>query len=119
MDANEEWVGVRGKEDTWKGVEEEYTTMNDVEDEKNICDDDIRNLSSDSEEEINKDKSRYPQFVGDTDMTNLEFSVGLLFTCAIEFRDVVKEYAIKNGRNVKFIKNENDKVRIVCLKGCP
>ncbi|KAL6333458.1 hypothetical protein AAG906_028643 [Vitis piasezkii] len=55
VDANEEWVGVRGKEDKWKGVEEEYTTMNDVKDEKNICDDDIRNLSSDSEEEINRD----------------------------------------------------------------
>ena len=34
--------------------------MNDVEDEKNICDDDIRNLSSDSEKEINRDKPRYP-----------------------------------------------------------
>ena len=42
--------------------------------------------------------------MGDTDMTNLEFSVGLRFTCATEFRDVVKEYARKNGRNVKFIK---------------
>ncbi|KAJ9675836.1 hypothetical protein PVL29_024670 [Vitis rotundifolia] len=68
VDANEEWVGVKGKEDKEKGVEGEYTIMNDVEDEKNI-------------------------------------------SCY--------EDAIKNGRNVKFVKNEKDKVRVVCSKGCP
>ncbi|KAJ9671056.1 hypothetical protein PVL29_027177 [Vitis rotundifolia] len=86
VDANEEWVG----------------------DEKNICDDDIRNLSSDTNEKINRDKPQYPQFVVDTDMANLEFN----------FRAIVREYVIKNGRNVKSIENEKDKVRVVCPKGC-
>ena len=122
MDVNEEWVGpvrVGGKEDKEKGVEDEYRTMNDVKDDKNICDDDIRNLSNDDEEEINRDKPRYLEFVSDTNMANPKFSVGLLFTCATEFRAAVRECAIKNGRNVKFVKNEKDKVRVVCSKGCP
>ena len=122
VDVNEEWVGpvrVGGKEDKEKGVEDEYRTMNDVKDDKNICDDDIRNLSNDDEEEINRDKPRYLEFVSDTNMANPKFSIGLLFTCATEFRAAVRECAIKNGRNVKFVKNEKDKVRVVCSKGCP
>ncbi|KAJ9702864.1 hypothetical protein PVL29_004558 [Vitis rotundifolia] len=119
MDANEEWIGVGGKEDKEKRVEEGYTTMTDVEDEKDICDDDIRNLSSDGEEEINKDKPRYPQFVGDTDMANLEFNLGLLFIGVAEFKATAREYVIKNGRNVKFVETEKDRVKVVCSKECP
>ena len=66
----------------------------------------------------NRDKPQYPQFVVDTDMSNPQLSVGLLFTGAIDFRDVARKYAIKNGRNM-FIKNEKDKVRVVCSVGCP
>ena len=43
-----------------------------------------------------------------------KFSVGLLFTSTAKFRAIVREYVIKNGRNVKFIKNEKDEVRVVC-----
>lgn len=31
----------------------------------------------------------------------------------------MREYAIKNGRNIKFIKNEKEKVRVMCSIGCP
>ena len=48
--------------------------------------------------------------MGDTDIANLNFSVGLLFTSTTKFRAAVREYVIKNGKNMKFIKNEKDKV---------
>lgn len=48
--------------------------------------------------------------MGDTDIANLNFSVGLLFTSTTKFRSAVREYVIKNGKNMKFIKNEKDKV---------
>ena len=37
VDNNEKWVRIRVKEDKSKRVEEESLTMNDVEDEKNLC----------------------------------------------------------------------------------
>ena len=120
VDANEEWVRVKNNKEKDKGVEEEnIITVNDVEDEENLCDDDMRTLDNGNEEEINRDKSQYPQFVANTDIINHQFSVRLLFTSATEFRVAVREYAIKNERNVKFVKNEKDKVRVVCSAGCP
>lgn len=55
--------------------------------------------------------------MGDIDMVNPKFKVVLLFTSAVEFKAVVREYAVKNGRNVKFIKNEKDIVRVMCSTG--
>lgn len=52
--------------------------------------------------------------MGDIDMVNPKFKVVLLFTSAVEFKVVVREYAVKNGRDVKFIKNEKDIVRVMC-----
>ena len=49
MDDNEWWVGIRGEEDKKSEVEKENKAMNDVEDEKNLCDDDVRSLGSDNE----------------------------------------------------------------------
>lgn len=49
MDDNEWGVGIRGKEDKKNEVEKENIAMNDVEDEKNLCDDDVRSLGSDNE----------------------------------------------------------------------
>ena len=112
VDANEEWIGVKSNAEKDKGVEEENIIVNDVEGEENVCDDDMGALDSGNEEESNRDKPRYPQFVANTDMVNPQFSVGLLFTSAVEFRVVMREYAIKN---VKFIKNEKDKVRVAQL----
>lgn len=51
-------------------------------------------------------------------MTNVEFKVGMLFGSATEFRAAVREYAIKNGKNVKFVRNEKTRVRAVCRDGC-
>ena len=47
-------------------------------------------------------------------MANLKFKVVLLFASVVELRATVREYAIKFGKNMKFIKNKNDRVRIVC-----
>ena len=79
----------------------------------------MRTLDNGNEEESNRDKPQYPQFVANTNIINHQFSVRLLFTSATEFRAAVREYAIKNERNVKFVKNEKDKVRVVCSTGCP
>ena len=71
VDADEQWIGIKSNEEKKKGVEEENMTVNDVEGKKKLCDDDMRRLDSDNEEECKKDKPRYLQFEADIDMANL------------------------------------------------
>lgn len=52
-------------------------------------------------------------------MTNPKFRVVLLFKSVVEFRATIREYAIKIGKNMKFIKNKNDRVRVVCSTRSP
>ncbi|KAH7853549.1 hypothetical protein Vadar_003839 [Vaccinium darrowii] len=52
-------------------------------------------------------------------MANPVFMVGMEFKSHSLFRDAVKEYAIKHGKSIKFLKSDREKVRAVCKKGCP
>ncbi|XP_058223113.1 uncharacterized protein LOC131332829 [Rhododendron vialii] len=36
-----------------------------------------------------------------------------------QFRDAVKEYAIKHGKHITFTKSDREKVRAICKTGCP
>ncbi|XP_028115005.1 uncharacterized protein LOC114312907 [Camellia sinensis] len=42
----------------------------------------------------------------------------MLFNNAIEFKDAVREYAVKGGYDVKFTKSETWKVQVNCSDGC-
>jgi MuDR family transposase/MULE transposase domain len=62
---------------------------------------------------------RYPEFNANADMANPEFKVGMIFGSFKEFKCAVKEYAIKNRRNIQFEKNDTVRVKVVCKGGCP
>jgi hypothetical protein len=49
-----------------------------------------------------------------TDMNNLTLIVGNTFHNAIEFRKAVRQYNIIRGKDLKFKKNENKRIMIVC-----
>jgi hypothetical protein len=49
-----------------------------------------------------------------TDMNNLTLIVGNTFHNAVEFRKVVRQYNIIRGKDLKFKKNENKRIMIVC-----
>jgi MuDR family transposase len=57
---------------------------------------------------------RYPEFNANADMANPEFKVGMIFGSFKEFKCAVKEYAIKNRRNIQFEKNDIVRVKVVC-----
>ncbi|XP_030479245.1 uncharacterized protein LOC115696487 [Cannabis sativa] len=61
-----------------------------------------------------------PEFNVDVDMKNTSFEVGLVFSSGKEFKHVVKEYAIMNGKEIFFKVNDSHRVRAKC-KGiqCP
>lgn len=41
-----------------------------------------------------------------------------LFSSKDEFKSVVGTYVIHNGRDLRFIKNDSKRVRVVCKEGC-
>ncbi|XP_030475933.2 uncharacterized protein LOC115693102 [Syzygium oleosum] len=60
----------------------------------------------------------HPEFNAEVDMENLVFKLGMFFSNAKEFREAVRNHAIKNGRRVRFTKNTSKKLRAVCSNGC-
>ncbi|XP_048134001.1 uncharacterized protein LOC115749150 [Rhodamnia argentea] len=70
------------------------------------------NTSSDNADFLNMDSQfeyTHPEFNADVDMENPTFKLGMCFSNAKEFREAIKNYAIKNGRRVRFAKNAPNK----------
>lgn len=66
-----------------------------------------------------KKTPKFKRFNPLTDMLDLKFELGMKFTDSKEFRSVVRSYSIKNGKGIRFIKNEKCKVNARCKEGCP
>jgi hypothetical protein len=47
-----------------------------------------------------------------------EFDTGLNFKSLYEFKEAIREWSVLNNREIKYVKNDNDRVRIVCKKDC-
>lgn len=80
------------------------------------------NLSDEGSEKDNDDevKRKWPIFRASSDMKNPAFSIGLTFASKSEFRDVVHNYAYNNGKELKFTKNDNERMYVRCKQvGCP
>lgn len=59
---------------------------------------------------------RHLEFNVEVNMENNVFELGMCFINAKGFREVVENYAVKNGKRVRFIKNEPIKLRAICSK---
>ncbi|KAF4400284.1 hypothetical protein G4B88_019493 [Cannabis sativa] len=55
-----------------------------------------------------------PEFRADVDMVKVKFEKGLVFQSRSQFKDAVREYAIQNGKDIFFKKNEPTRVRAKC-----
>lgn len=51
-------------------------------------------------------------------MTDYKWQLGIVFSTREEFRGAVVTYAIHNGRNLKFQKNDKRRVCVGCKDGC-
>jgi len=45
---------------------------------------------------------------------DFKFSVGMEFTSQQQFKDIVREHNVLNGRKIKFAKNDKRRVKAVC-----
>ncbi|KAH7859402.1 hypothetical protein Vadar_000654 [Vaccinium darrowii] len=81
--------------------------------------DELDSLCTSSDEDGVKPKKKHKVFNDQTNKENPVFIVDMEFKSHSQFRDAVKEYAIKHGKKIKFLKSDREKVRAVCKKGCP
>nr|XP_028956330.1 uncharacterized protein LOC114824095 [Malus domestica] len=57
----------------------------------------------------------FKQWRRDTDLRNPEFRLGMQFANKAEVKEAIKEWAIINGREVKFVKDDKIRVRAKCV----
>ncbi|VVA29850.1 PREDICTED: LOC18777017 isoform, partial [Prunus dulcis] len=71
--------------------------------------------------ELRRKKNRMPKgedFRPEIDMANPGFKIGLKFATAELFRKAVRIYSINCGRELIFMNNDRNKIRVVCEEGC-
>ena len=49
---------------------------------------------------------------------DFKFQWGMQFNSQDDFRYAIREWSVLNGREVAFVKNESDRVRVVCRANC-
>ncbi|XP_058765869.1 uncharacterized protein LOC131639388 [Vicia villosa] len=47
-----------------------------------------------------------------------EFKLGMEFNSLVDFKDAIIEWSVLNGREITFVKNERDRVRVECKGKC-
>ncbi|WVZ26072.1 hypothetical protein V8G54_004616 [Vigna mungo] len=82
-------------------------------------------LVSGAESDAEDDEESYGKFVTLTmpkSMVDYKWDLGTYFTQKEDLLDAIKTYAIQNGRNIRYVKNDKKRVRAKCMgyKGkCP
>ncbi|CAH9114392.1 unnamed protein product [Cuscuta europaea] len=92
--------------------EENVTEASTVDPDPNLSDDaSIHESDSDSE--------KWTTFCAKTDMKEPTFKLGLTFGTKQEFKEAVENHAFKNGKEVRFVKNDKEQVVVECKHiGC-
>ena len=96
----------------------------EVEYEFEWLDDELKS-GCDSDYEVGSPRKnetkRYTEFNPQTDLPAAEFKLGMVFPTVEDFRKAVREYAIREQRNIWFPTNERHRVRAKCngVGGCP
>ena len=52
-------------------------------------------------------------------MEDYKWELGTFFATKEDFKEAIKTYIVLFGRNLKFKKNDNKRMRVICKKGCP
>ncbi|KAG8380435.1 hypothetical protein BUALT_Bualt06G0015000 [Buddleja alternifolia] len=94
-----------------------------VGDESDVYDsDELRSLDSEDDEDNTvkkKKKVEFTRFNPATYLPDPKFVTGLLFTNAAEFKNAVRSHAITWQRDIKFVKNDDKRVKAKCRgKNC-
>ncbi|XP_028800308.1 TMV resistance protein N-like [Neltuma alba] len=70
------------------------------------------------DDEDNKAITRYEKYNSAQMCKEFEFKLGMEFNSVQQFREVLKEYCLLHGYDVKFLKNDKERCRVRCKKKC-
>ncbi|EEC83440.1 hypothetical protein OsI_28918 [Oryza sativa Indica Group] len=76
-------------------------------------------LPESSDEDDGGIKLKFKNFVADVDMESPIFKVGMLFNDAIEVRQAIKQYSVKNRVAIRFARNTKKRIEAKCSEECP
>lgn len=85
--------------------------LNDISN-NDCCDSYVLHTPPDSD--VEADMERFPTF---KETPKLE--VGMMFKDKLQIKDAIKEYAMENKKNLVFKKNDNRRMFVKCIDGCP
>ena len=99
-----------------ESVEGEQTKNQQVSvDENWITDaedgDELQSLCNSSNE---SNRTKWPNFNELTDMRNPQLKLGVIFLSPQVLRQALIEWTVKQGNDIKYLKNENKKITVVC-----
>lgn len=63
-------------------------------------------------------KKRYPMFKLRKDVSNYKWELGAHFSTKIYFNEAITTFVVQSDRNLKFKKNDKQRVRVICKEGC-
>ncbi|XP_058194350.1 uncharacterized protein LOC131311050 isoform X1 [Rhododendron vialii] len=117
VDENEEFVG-------FPDIDERNPHVEPIDDQGQLSDGDPKYdsdysfYSSSDEEADRRTKPPFKTFKPEIDMEDPRFMKGQYFNSAKEFKEAIKQHAIKHQRNVKLVKNDKRRVRAKCESPC-
>ncbi|KAG5531535.1 hypothetical protein RHGRI_026218 [Rhododendron griersonianum] len=112
VDEEAEWAGFYNSKGKQPDLNEDLDDDDDGKDYGDDSSDDLHSACSNSDDDRKKDK--FHEYRRETDLGKVKFSVGMKFPSAKEFREAVREYSIKEGKDIKFVKNETTRVKAKC-----
>ncbi|KAL3535433.1 hypothetical protein ACH5RR_003894 [Cinchona calisaya] len=80
---------------------------------------DIENMNSSANSDCEGGLTKFPVFYEKRDMDNLKLKLGMIFKDVKVFRAALRENSIKEGYEFRFVKNDGNRVTVVCDDECP
>ncbi|KAG5536679.1 hypothetical protein RHGRI_024191 [Rhododendron griersonianum] len=108
-----EWAGFDDSKGKQPDLNDDLDDDNDGIDYGDDSSDDIHSACSNSDDDRKKDK--FHEYIRETNLGKVQFTIGMKFPSAKEFSEAMREYSIKEGKNIKFVKNETTRVKAKCV----
>jgi len=100
--------------DTSNGVDDGNAYEDNNSDENDYVSEELDNASDSGGDGCVEVRSRYPKFRIEDLTKTFKFTVGMEFSSLKQFKNAILEHNVLNGKEVKFKKNDANRVRVRC-----
>ncbi|XP_047163759.1 uncharacterized protein LOC124833342 [Vigna umbellata] len=115
MKKKKKCVTIRGNVGEGSFIMNEEVGDHDMNEEYNS---DELDSNVDSDEDVRLKKGNFKKYRKDDMNKNFRFELGMEFCSLKEFKNALLEHIVLNGKEVKFVKNDLNRVRAVCKNKC-